>query len=82
MQKYPDLTGERFGNLVVEKYADTTSYGQRRWSCQCDCGNTCLVTTSNLRSGHTSSCGCKKSPDLTSKTYGRLTVLEREWGNP
>lgn len=75
MRQYPSLVGERFGNLVVESYADTTSYGQRRWLCRCDCGNTCIATTGNLRRRHTTSCGCKKSPDLTGNTYGRLTVL-------
>lgn len=32
---------------------------------------------SNLKRLHTQSCGCKKSPDLTGKTFGKLEVLGR-----
>jgi hypothetical protein len=28
------------------------------WNCQCDCGNTCVVSGKLLRSRHVSSCGC------------------------
>jgi len=51
-----DLTGERFGRLVVVKYL-----GDRKWLCKCDCGNETSVLTSNLRNrskSPTRSCGC------------------------
>ena len=28
------------------------------WNCQCDCGNTCVVSGKLLRNKHVSSCGC------------------------
>lgn len=28
------------------------------WECKCDCGETTIVQSGNLRSGHTKSCGC------------------------
>lgn len=31
------------------------------WECQCDCGKVIVVNSQNLRTGHTKSCGCKKS---------------------
>lgn len=53
-----DLTGERFGRLVIIGYA-FSKQGQRYWKCQCDCGNTeVYIPTSKLKSKHTKSCGC------------------------
>ena len=53
-----NLTGQRFGRLVVleRDYSKKTT----AWKCQCDCGNIAVVTTKNLRQkGYsTKSCGC------------------------
>ena len=76
MREYPNLIGKRFGKLIVVAQAESKS-GQRRWMCQCDCGGTNIVTTGNLNSGHTTNCGCKKSPDLTGRVFGKLTVIGR-----
>lgn len=49
-----DITGERFGRLLVESYA-----GTGYWWCRCDCeGYAQLYLGTNLRRGNTSSCGC------------------------
>lgn len=58
-----DLTGKRYGKLVVLKLSDKTdSKGKHSfWDCQCDCGNFCTVYRGHLKDGHTSSCGCVKS---------------------
>jgi len=54
-----NLTGIRFGRLVVVKPSDKrTSAGGFIWICRCDCGNDAEVRRSNLRSGATQSCGC------------------------
>ena len=55
----PDLTGQRFGRLVVVKPTGgkSTNYN-REWLCQCDCGGTKIVTTHDLRAGFVKSCGC------------------------
>lgn len=76
MREYPSLIGKRFGKLIVVAQAESKS-GQRHWMCQCDCGGTNIVTTGNLNSGHTTNCGCKKSPDLTGQVFGKLTVIGR-----
>lgn len=54
-----DLTGKRFGKLVVIGVADD---GQRKTSyiCQCDCGNVKKIRADGLTSGATKSCGCLK----------------------
>lgn len=48
-----DLTGQRFGRLVVQEYIN-----DGRWLCRCDCGQTCSVRSWSLRNGRTKSCGC------------------------
>ena len=77
MKTYPSLIGERFDKLVVEEQLPSDKYGNRRWRCRCDCGGTATATTGELRSGHVTSCGCKKSPDITGMTYGKLMVIGR-----
>lgn len=58
-----DITGQRFGKLVVIKEADfRNDYNNNAyWECKCDCGNTTIVNGSSLRLGITSSCGCLAS---------------------
>ena len=77
MREYPTLIGQRFGMLVVVAQAPSTEKGQRRWLCQCDCGKQTTVLGSNLKRGMTTSCGCKKTKDLTGQHIGKLTVLGR-----
>jgi hypothetical protein len=52
-----DLTGKRFGRLIVKERA-LTDRKRTTWVCQCDCGKQKTVRASDLRSGHTQSCGC------------------------
>lgn len=77
MREYPNLIGERFGKLTVIEQVPSDKCGNRKWRCLCDCGGEHIATTGNLRSGRTTNCGCKKSPDLTGKVFGKLTVLGR-----
>jgi len=58
MGKLIDLTGQRFGRLIVVKRMGSNSQNKPLWSGQCDCGNTVIVAGSHLRIGHTKSCGC------------------------
>lgn len=66
-----DLTGHRFGRLVVLERAEDhiTKSGKnvKRWNCLCDCGNKTIVRHGNLRNGKTFSyeCGFK----LRTKTH-------------
>ena len=66
-----DLTGKRFGRLVVLSRQENTKSGKAKWLCKCDCGNTTIVTSDSLKSGHTSSCDClrrERSAKALSKT--------------
>lgn len=52
------LTGRRFGRLVVLNRASNASDGRPQWLCQCDCGGEKVVRSASLMQGHTKSCGC------------------------
>ena len=85
-----DLTGCRFGALnVIDRASDYVSpkgYHKIMWNCECDCGQTCVVMSSHLLSGHTTSCGCQKlkgltplvATDLTGCEFGMLKVMYRQ----
>ena len=77
MREYPSLVGNRYGKLTVIEQVESSSRGQRRYRCICDCGGTIIAFAGNLKSGHTTSCGCNKSPDLTGQVFGKLTVVSR-----
>jgi hypothetical protein len=66
-----NLVGQRFGKLIVVSWAGI--WNQKNfWICECDCGdpsyNPVITETRCLRSGNTTSCGCKKRKHGMSKT--------------
>ena len=77
MRAKVDLTGNVFGELT----ATNSSYRKNNrtyWRCICSCGKEITVAFSNLRSGHTKSCGClsQKREDFTGQKFNILTLLE------
>lgn len=54
-----DLTGRRFGMLVVLK-RDIRFKRPTKWLCQCDCGAQSVTAYQALADGRTKSCGCQK----------------------
>lgn len=78
-----DLTGKRFGKLVVVGPTEMRKQSCIVWKCQCDCGNTAFVPSSLLTNGNTASCGCLKKTyvaeklikDLTGQRFGALVAL-------
>ena len=75
-----DLTGKRFGKLtVIERTQNDLSYGSK-WLCRCDCGNTVVVLSNNLRRGNTRSCGCLKL-DLQTKHGKWGSKVYKAWDN-
>ncbi len=84
MGKLIDLTGQRFGRLVVIERAKNQKNGHARWVCRCDCGKTITTNGYDLRSGHTRSCGCIYIETLKKRsiTHGlRKTKLYSVWGS-
>jgi hypothetical protein len=54
-----NLTGKRFGKLIVIKHLGFIKKNRSIWLCKCDCGKEKIVSTDNLTSHTTVSCGCK-----------------------
>lgn len=69
-----DLTGQRFGLLVVEGRAGSSRHGGSTWLCRCDCGGEKTVQSGCLRGGGTRSCGCllrgKNHPNWRGGRFG------------
>lgn len=59
-KKRIDLTGRRYGRLMVEGDSGRRTRGRMvLWRCRCKCGETVYVQTGNLKNGNTRSCGCR-----------------------
>ncbi len=52
-----DLTGRRFGLLVVEERAENNAFGLVYWRLRCDCGAVVTRRANTLRSGRFFTCG-------------------------
>lgn len=88
-KRLKDLTGQRFGRLVVQKRSDNDfiNYKGRhiaKWDCLCDCGNIVSVVGNSLKQGYTTSCGCyqkekSKENGKKCKIYNRYD-LSGEYG--
>ena len=57
MSELIDLTGQRFGRLLVLGRAENVK-GRTAWLCRCNCGAEVVKITKYLRNGETTSCGC------------------------
>lgn len=55
-----DVTGNKFGRLTVIGRSERKSPAGALWRCVCECGGETVTTSLKLRSGHTTSCGCRK----------------------
>jgi len=70
-----DLTGDRYGRLVVISRAPNK--GRRvAWRCRCDCGAERIIASNNLRRRHTLSCGCllRETAAGTAKAWRRVGI--------
>lgn len=60
VRPYRDLSGETFGNLTVIEPTGERKNNFIMWRCRCVCGKITEVTSSNLLSGNSTSCGCQR----------------------
>lgn len=77
-----ELTGQRFGKLVVVSRAGTNKHGAALWNCDCDCGRLSISESRTLRIGKAKSCGCSQGKKPQSE-YGKRhgTRLYNAWRN-
>lgn len=77
MGNYIDLTGQRFGRLVVIERAENDSGGHTRWTCKCDCGKTKLYRGWSVEKALTTPAGSQQHLI----TYNGKTQSIKQWAN-
>lgn len=58
-----DLKDKKIGDLLILSHIGwkkSGGYNKSVWLCECVCGHTIEVWESNLKNGHTNSCGCMR----------------------
>lgn len=77
-----DISGQRYGRLLVMRFLGRGRHNLAMWECKCDCGNTAIVAGAWLRSGNTTSCDCyrfERFKKMVTK-HGLSTTREyRSW---
>lgn len=74
-----NIAGEEFNYLTALEYLSD----KQKWECRCRCGKIVYATTTQLKTGRKTSCGCLTSErrrhakliDETENQYGELVVL-------
>jgi len=76
-----DFTGMTFGHLTVLRRQPGSHRRKAEWICRCICGRETMVSSGDLSSYHTRSCGqcgaMSLLDDLTGRTFGNVTVIKR-----
>lgn len=76
MNKIEDLSGRRFGRLLVQGFAGQGKHGNTKWKCKCDCGEEPTVPRSCLtRKRGTRSCGCLRKEVCSGLSKSRASSL-------
>lgn len=90
-----DITGKTFNRLTAIEIDKDKSNNPKRityWKCKCNCGsdNYVSVSITDLKRGHTKSCGCLSKEncitlgkqclidDMVGRRFGRLTVVRQD----
>jgi len=82
-----DLTGRRFGDLVVLRREDSNKPGKVMWRCACECGAECTIPAGDLRSGKQKHCSARcpiraAKQSVRHKTHGQTETPEyAAWQN-
>ena len=68
MPRKINLTGCRFGRLIIIKDSGLRRQKRAIWVCLCDCGGKIIAASSDLLRGNVKSCGCLRK-ELVSKAF-------------
>ena len=83
-----DLSGQRFGRLLVVSHHGLDKRGGATWLCKCECGKDFITRARTLSSGEALSCGClhkeriTKHGMLNSPTYKSWRAMMERCNNP
>lgn len=72
MANFEDLTGRKFGKLLVLGLADNMARHNRKWACECECGSFLDVFAVHLKGGKSKSCGCLRGTPRNLREEGFL----------
>jgi hypothetical protein len=72
MGKPLNWIGERYGRLTIVALVERRGH-KKMFRCLCDCGNETVAQDSNLRSGHSMSCGCLLVERRSAASVARTT---------
>jgi len=75
-QNAKDITGQRFGRLVVVGPTENRERRSVVWKCDCDCGQVAMSIATHLRNGKTQSCGCLAREVLADRNRKRTKAEE------
>lgn len=84
MGRFIDITGQRFGRLVVTRLVDRAKSGRIKYLCLCNCGKEKIIVGDSLRRGLSKSCGCLQKERVTKHGHnknGKDTRTYRSWHN-
>ncbi len=86
MPKLIDLTGKKFGRLVVIEFVGRNKRRQSKWLCLCDCGQKSIIFGYHLKDDSTKSCGCLRKEVVSKRMIthgndkkGKRTKAYRSW---
>ena len=72
-----DLTGKKFGNLIVESFAGLDKNKFRLWNVLCICGKRKKTVQNSLTKGLSKSCGCNFTSKEDYEEKVRKDLLKR-----
>ncbi|WAW15368.1 hypothetical protein [Peptostreptococcus equinus] len=77
--RFSDISGKKYNNLLVERKTDKRKDGTVVWKCKClICGKYIEATKKQLERGYIKDCGEHQYDDIIVKTVGKLKVVSYE----
>lgn len=78
-KNYKDMTGMKFGSLIVLRREFVAGQKLACWECQCKCGNKKIFKGSELRAGKIKTCGCRINVINRRNWQGYKNIPQSYW---